>query len=215
MPEAQVVRMRDVPAVDTTLPVAWLDVGGRREVAVPVARLSEVLDFPRQKIHELAKRDPVLSSYVVTVTVTTGNIPRPTAFLLRPGVVGLLVKISTRRIKDPWKARRIQEFQRWAFDCKICNSPYRDAVDQMLLAGVGPSKVVAWLYRNGFTVSESSVGRHRAHMMSGLPPIPIPGVAPFLPLIQELSRRNLEALPTTTLAELVRLSLRALAVGKI
>ncbi|MDW8357878.1 hypothetical protein, partial [Thermus sp.] len=117
MPEAKIVRMQELEApTGARIPVAWLDLGGRREVAVPLARLAEVVEYDRSTFNRLVEGDPVLSEYRVVVTTTREGVPHRTAFLQRPGVLGVLVKISTVRIQDPLKRERIQAFQRWAFE---------------------------------------------------------------------------------------------------
>lgn len=130
MPEAKIVRVQELEApTGARIPVAWLDLGGRSEVAVPLARLAEAVEYNRGAIYRLVDNDPVLSQYrVVVVTATPKGVPHRTAFLQRPGVLGVLVKISTARIQDPLKRERIQAFQRWAFE----------SLDRLLFEGQVP-----------------------------------------------------------------------------
>lgn len=131
MPEAKIVRMQDLEApMGARLPVAWLDVGGRTEVAVPMARLAEVTHYERKNLYRLVEGDPVLSSYRVVVTTTRDGVPHKTAFLQRPGVLGVLVKMSAARIQDPAKRERVVAFQRWAFE----------TLDRLLFEGLAPAQ---------------------------------------------------------------------------
>ncbi|MCX7850743.1 hypothetical protein [Thermus sp.] len=55
MPEAKIVRMQELEApTGARIPVAWLDLGGRREVAVPLARLAEAIDYDLEAIRFLS-----------------------------------------------------------------------------------------------------------------------------------------------------------------
>ncbi|MGK0618456.1 hypothetical protein [Meiothermus cerbereus] len=66
-------------------------------------------------------------------------MPIRTAFLRRPGVIGVVTKISTNRIQDPAKRERIIQFQRWAFetlDRLLFEEPYRAPEPQPLFPGL-------------------------------------------------------------------------------
>ncbi|GAA6761748.1 MULTISPECIES: hypothetical protein [Thermus] len=129
-PEAKIIRMRDLEApAGTHLPVAWLDVGGRTEVAVPLARLAEAVGYDLGPLRGIVKRDPVLASYQSIVTILRDGVPHKTAFLQRPGVLGVLVKLSASRIQDPAKRQRVIAFQRWAFE----------TLDRLLFEGAAPA----------------------------------------------------------------------------
>ncbi|VCU52908.1 hypothetical protein TTHN1_00663 [Thermus thermophilus] len=129
--EAKILRAKDVPTpAGVSLPVVWLDLGGRTDVAVPLVRLAEAVGYHRRKVHALVERDPVLSSYRVTVTVTREGMPVKTAFLQRPGVLGVMVKMSAARIQDPAKRERVIAFQRWAFE----------TLDRLLFEGQAPAQ---------------------------------------------------------------------------
>lgn len=131
MPEAKIIRMKDLEApMGTRLPVAWLDMGGRTEVAVPLARLAEAVGYGLEAVRSLVKRDPVLISYQTLVTMVRDGVPHKTAFLQRPGVLGALVKLSTNRIQDPAKRERVMAFQRWAFE----------TLDRLLFEGPAPNQ---------------------------------------------------------------------------
>jgi len=113
--EGKIIRMKDFQTPTGPLPVAWLEVAGRKEVAVPLIRLAEAVGLHPNPFRSLVQRDLVLQEFQTTITVVSGGLKRTQTFLLRPGVLGALVKISTRRIQDPAKRERIVQFQRWAF----------------------------------------------------------------------------------------------------
>lgn len=114
--EGKIIRMKDFQTPTGPLPVAWLEVAGRKEVAVPLIRLAEAAGLHPNPFRSLVQRDPVLQEFQTTITLVSGGLKRTQTFLLRPGVLGALVKISTRRIQDPAKRERIVQFQRWAFE---------------------------------------------------------------------------------------------------
>ncbi|MGM8836696.1 helix-turn-helix domain-containing protein [Thermus sp. 93170] len=128
------VRLQKVEELETPLgtrlPVAWLELGGRTEVAVPMARLGEVLGYERKNLYGLVDRDPVLSNYRVVLMTTRDGVPHKTAFLQRPGVLGVLAKMDTSRIQDPAKRERVIAFQRWAFE----------TLDRLLFEGQAPAQ---------------------------------------------------------------------------
>ncbi|NJK44975.1 MAG: hypothetical protein HC933_12420 [Pleurocapsa sp. SU_196_0] len=118
------------------------------EVAIQLVRLAEALGVDRQGIHQQIQRDEVLQEYLVNrtltregnlvnipltregnlvnETLTTGEIPRPTTFLKRPGVLGVMMKLSAKRIRDPERRAKLQAFQRWAYkhlDATLFGSP--------------------------------------------------------------------------------------------
>jgi len=127
--EAKIVRMTDLQTPTGALPVAWLDVGGQKDVAVPLVRLAEAVGYDLKALRSLVERDPVLQGFQRVVTTFSGNLKRAQTYLLRPGVLGALVKISTRRIQDPAKRERIIAFQRWAFE----------ALDRLLFEEFAPA----------------------------------------------------------------------------
>lgn len=127
--EAKIVRIKDLHSPAGSLPVAWVEYLNKRDVAVPMARLAEVLDYDRKTLYRLVESDPVLSSFRVVVTTTRSGMPIKTAFLQRVGVIGVLVKVSTSRIQDPAKRERIIAFQRWAFE----------ALDRLLFEEFAPA----------------------------------------------------------------------------
>ncbi|RTH26587.1 hypothetical protein [Thermus scotoductus] len=129
----QMVRLQKVEELETPLgtrlPVAWLDLGERVEVAVPMARLAEAVGYDLEPLRSLVKRDPVLISYQTIITMVRDGVPHKTAFLQRPGVLGVLAKMEVRRIQDPAKRERIIAFQRWAFE----------ALDRLLFEEFAPA----------------------------------------------------------------------------
>jgi hypothetical protein len=114
--EAKVIRLKSLHTPAGSLPVAWVEVGKRKDLAVPLARLAEVVEYDLRGLRKLVDRDPVLRDFQRVVTTLSGNLKRTQTYLLRPGVLGVLVKISTSRIQDPAKRERIIAFQRWAFE---------------------------------------------------------------------------------------------------
>jgi len=139
MLEAQLVQAKDVQSPTGPLPVAWVQVAGRKDVGVPLARLAEVLDYDLRTLRSLVQRDPVLRDFERVVTTLSGNLKRSQTYLLRPGVLGALAKISTRRIQDPAKRERVIQFQRWAFetlDRLLFEEPHRAPEPQPLFPGL-------------------------------------------------------------------------------
>jgi len=139
MLEAQLVQAKDVQSPTGPLPVAWVQVAGRKDVGVPLARLAEVLDYDLRTLRSLVQRDPVLRDFERVVTTLSGNLKRSQTYLLRPGVLGALAKISTRRIQDPAKRERVIQFQRWAFetlDRLLFEEPHRAPELQPLFPGL-------------------------------------------------------------------------------
>ena len=139
MLEAQLVQAKDVQSPTGPLPVAWVQVAGRKDVGVPLARLAEVLDYDLRTLRSLVQRDPVLRDFERVVTTLSGNLKRSQTYLLRPGVLGALAKISTRRIQDPAKRERVIQFQRWAFetlDRLLFEEPQRAPEPQPLFPGL-------------------------------------------------------------------------------
>jgi len=139
MLEARLVQAKDVQSPTGPLPVAWVQVAGRKDVGVPLARLAEVLEYDLKTLRSLVQRDPVLRDFERVVTTLSGNLKRSQTYLLRPGVLGALVKISTRRIQDPTKRERVIQFQRWAFetlDRLLFEEPQRAPEPQPLFPGL-------------------------------------------------------------------------------
>ena len=139
MLEARLVQAKDVQSPTGPLPVAWVQVAGRKDVGVPLARLAEVLDYDLRTLRSLVQRDPVLRDFERVVTTLSGNLKRSQTYLLRPGVLGALAKISTRRIQDPAKRERVIQFQRWAFetlDRLLFEEPHRAPEPQPLFPGL-------------------------------------------------------------------------------
>ena len=66
--EAKIVRMKDLNSPAGSLPVAWVEHLNKRDVAVPMARLAEILDYDRKTLYRMVEGDPVLSSFRVVVT---------------------------------------------------------------------------------------------------------------------------------------------------
>jgi len=114
--EAKVIRLKSLHTPAGSLPVAWVEVAGRKDLAVPLARLAEVVEYDLRALRRLVDRDLVLRDLQKVVTTLSGNLKRTQTYLLRPGVLGVLVKISTSRIQDLAKRERIIAFQRWAFE---------------------------------------------------------------------------------------------------
>jgi len=140
MLEARLVQAKDVQSPTGSLPVAWVQVAGRKDVGVPLARLAEVLDYDLKTLRSLVQRDPVLRDFERVVTTLSGNLKRSQTYLLRPGVLGALAKISTRRIQDPAKRERVIQFQRWAFetlDRLLFEEPHRAPEPQPLFSEAG------------------------------------------------------------------------------
>lgn len=85
------------------------------EVLVPLPDIARALDYDGKVLRNLIDRNEELfeQGKVVTTLPSEGG-PQETTCLNRDGVVGLLMKLSTSRIKDPAKRNLIVAFQRWA-----------------------------------------------------------------------------------------------------
>jgi hypothetical protein len=105
------------------------------DVGISVVKLAEALGYDRQSLHDMINRDKVLRQYKVSVTLTTGKIPRQTAFLERAGVFLVCAKLSSSRIKDPIRRKALQTFQRWAAE-KLSGNLF-DNPEQAELGRVG------------------------------------------------------------------------------
>ncbi len=64
--------------------------------------------------------------------------------------------------------------------CKICNSPYRAEVDQMLAAGIAQSKIIAAMNTKGMNFNKSNMHTHKAkHLVFKTPDGKHPNVVPY------------------------------------
>ena len=90
------------------------------EPCVPLTDIATAVGYDRANLWRMVHKDEVLKSYVVVVT-TTSLIPNQATknldlqCLSKDGLVGLMVKLNTSRIKTQAKREKVQEFQRWAF----------------------------------------------------------------------------------------------------
>jgi hypothetical protein len=86
--EAKVIRLKSLHTPAGPLPVAWVEVAGRRDLAVPLARLAEVVEYDLRALRKLVDRDPVLRDFQRVVTTLSGNLKRTQTYLLAPGSWG-------------------------------------------------------------------------------------------------------------------------------
>jgi hypothetical protein len=107
----ELIHQKTITFGDQPLEVALADFGnGKQEVVIPLARLAEATEQSPQSLHQMIRRDALLTEYLINVTLISGK----TACMQRPGVLLLVAKLNTTRIKDKRKAAQIQAFQRWA-----------------------------------------------------------------------------------------------------
>lgn len=249
--KVEVLEIKEVAALDTTLPVAWLDLGGEKDVALPLVRLAEALDYDRQSLHDLINRNPVLKSYVIRVSLTDSenkvpsgrrSIASANTFILRPGAIGILIKLSTGHIKNPAKRERVEGFQHWALQeldqrlfgpphpvpvtpppyllavrCHACQSPLRPQIDAMLLGH--SRKPDGSRYRYGDIVEWAA--RHGTRISRGglsrhMRHLEEGLVSPraMIPrYLRELAKRDPANIPTAQLARITELLTRQYELG--
>lgn len=113
---ASVLRIKDVATPIGLLQIAWVKVGSQVDIGVSVARLAELVGYENTPIHSLIERNPLLREYKVILETHDGNLRRLQAYLLTPGILGLLMKLSTPRVKDSAKKERIIVLQKWILE---------------------------------------------------------------------------------------------------
>jgi len=85
------------------------------EVLVPLPDIAMALDYKKEALWRIVDRSKdVFDSFIVIMTIHVGDQGYETICLNRDGVVGLLMKLSTGRIKNPAKKKIIVNFQKWA-----------------------------------------------------------------------------------------------------
>jgi hypothetical protein len=85
------------------------------EVLVPLPDIARALDYDKKALWQIIDRNSeFFATCVVVTTIPSEGGSQKTICLNRDGVVGLLMKLATGRIKDPIKRQMIVGFQRWA-----------------------------------------------------------------------------------------------------
>lgn len=84
---------------------------------IPLVDIALAIGYDRKSIRRHLDKDPELFSGMEgrVVTLTPGG-DQELRCLTRDGVIGLLMKLSASRIKDPEKRNRLITFQKWAID---------------------------------------------------------------------------------------------------
>lgn len=84
--------------------------------AMSVADISRALNVDRQTIHDLIERNhDLFVNWLVSITLTRSNNSTTNICLLRDGVLGIIMKISLKRLpKD--KQKLVLDFQKWAIE---------------------------------------------------------------------------------------------------
>jgi DNA-binding phage protein len=114
---------------------------------MPLIDIAEAIKVERTTLFQLVKRNPkVFEGWVRLVDVTSTN-PRPKGgrpdllCATREWLIGILVKVSCDRVKDPIAQERIIAFQRWAIktltavmEGRLPEQPF-DFVDILSLPG--------------------------------------------------------------------------------
>jgi hypothetical protein len=103
------------------------------EAVTPVADIAKAIGYESQDLAKIVRRDPILKLCEVCVTHRVdspkgGQFVRNLICLKKDGVVGLLVKINSGRIKDVEKRAKVQAFQAWAL------TTLRQAMDERMEA---------------------------------------------------------------------------------
>jgi len=85
------------------------------EVLVPLPDIAGALDYDKMALWRIVDRNSeIFDQGIVVTTIPSAGGPQKTICLNRDGVVGLLMKLATGRIKDPAKKQMVVSFQRWA-----------------------------------------------------------------------------------------------------
>ncbi|TEB10017.1 BRO family protein [Pelotomaculum propionicicum] len=85
------------------------------EVLVPLPDIARALDYGKEVLWRVIDRNKkVFEEGIVVTTLPSEGGPQKTTCLTRDGVVGLLMKLATNRIKDLEKRQLVVNFQRWA-----------------------------------------------------------------------------------------------------
>jgi hypothetical protein len=83
---------------------------------VPVVDISSALGADRQLIHQLLDNyKELFEDFLVNVTLTNKQGSHPDKCLTKDGVIGLLMKISYKRLTED-KQKLVLEFQKWAIE---------------------------------------------------------------------------------------------------
>ena len=95
-------------------PVRLVNVNG--EVVMPLPDIAEALKYDKKTLRNIVDRnmDVFETCRVVTTLQDKDGRGHKSTCLTRDGVVGLLMKLATSRIKDPAKKQMVVNFQRWA-----------------------------------------------------------------------------------------------------
>ncbi|MCL6558099.1 MAG: hypothetical protein K6U74_04715 [Firmicutes bacterium] len=77
--------------------------------------IADAITYDRRALHRTLRRNPeIFEGMAGVVILTTPQGVQEHLAVNRDGLVGLLVKIEYKRVKDPEKRQLIIEFQRWA-----------------------------------------------------------------------------------------------------
>ncbi|NLI12193.1 MAG: hypothetical protein GX425_06130 [Peptococcaceae bacterium] len=125
---------------------------------MPVPDLVEAMEYDKAAIwRSIDRSKEVFEGGVVVTTIPSAGGPQKTTCLTRDGVIGLLMKLSTGRIKDPAKRQMIVNFQRWVMR----------TISEILQEAAGPAQAVQEQQRNAWT--EDSGDKTKVFMtMTGL-----------------------------------------------
>ena len=85
--------------------------------AIPLCDIARGIDYPPHKLADLYERNQeLLKDDAQTTMMVTGNqvAPIPHLCLTREGVIGIMMKLDYKRIKNPEKKEKVLEFQKWA-----------------------------------------------------------------------------------------------------
>jgi predicted DNA-binding protein YlxM (UPF0122 family) len=84
--------------------------------AMSIADIARSLHVDRQTIHDLIDRNyDLFVNWLVSVTLTRSNNATTNLCLLRDGVLGIIMKISLKRLSDD-KKKHVLNFQKWAIE---------------------------------------------------------------------------------------------------
>lgn len=84
---------------------------------IPLVDISDAIGYDRSNLNHLLKRnDAVFEGMKMVVVMTTISGPKEHVCLTRDGVIALLVKMDSQRIKEQEKKDRVVAFQRWAIE---------------------------------------------------------------------------------------------------
>lgn len=84
---------------------------------MPINDIADAIDYDRKALRNMVHRNnDIFGMFTGRVIMTSPSGSQETMTLTRDGVIGLLVKLDHKRVKDPAKRQLIIDFQIWAIE---------------------------------------------------------------------------------------------------